>query len=192
VGEEIPTRAQILAARSRAEMKNLGSFKDPRTGKTITSYGNPADASEQPYLARFFSSSNIGRSTPGAASSRCSRAKIAKLGARAAAASTRRAACGLRNMPATRSACSDPKAGKVQEWVLPTAWSQPYDVITDRNGEAWTGSMLSDRVRGSTQERGVSSSILLARRTNIRRVFRRQLHHPGKLLGRHTTTAPRS
>ena len=29
---------------------------------------------------------------------------------------------------------------------MPTPWSNPYDVAIDKNGEAWTGSMLNDRI----------------------------------------------
>ena len=65
----------------------------------------------------------------------------------------------------------DPKSGHVQEWQLPTPWSQPYDVMTDKNGEAWTGSMLSDRVSRLDPKTGEFVEYLLPRRTNIRRVF---------------------
>ena len=30
--------------------------------------------------------------------------------------------------------------------AMPTPWTQPYDVALDKNGEAWTGSMLNDRI----------------------------------------------
>src|ERR1700745_1198543 len=40
----------------------------------------------------------------------------------------------------------DPKADKISEWKVPTPWSAPYDAEAGRNGEAWTGSMLTDRV----------------------------------------------
>jgi streptogramin lyase len=59
----------------------------------------------------------------------------------------------------------------VQEWQLPTPWGEPYDAVTDRNGEAWTGSMLSDRVSRLDPKTGDFVEYLLPRRTNIRRVF---------------------
>jgi streptogramin lyase len=65
----------------------------------------------------------------------------------------------------------DPKTGKVQEWVLPTPWGQPYDVVTDKNGEAWTGSMMSDRVSRLDPKTGDFVEYLLPKTTNIRRVF---------------------
>ena len=40
----------------------------------------------------------------------------------------------------------DPKAERMTEWKVPTPWSAPYDAVLDRNGDAWTGPMLTDRV----------------------------------------------
>jgi len=40
----------------------------------------------------------------------------------------------------------DTKSEKFQEWTMPTPWSSPYDVVVDKNGEAWTGSMINDQV----------------------------------------------
>ena len=65
----------------------------------------------------------------------------------------------------------DPKTEKIEEWVLPTPWAQPYDVVTDKNGEAWTGSMLSDRVSRLNPKTGEFVEYLLPKTTNIRRVF---------------------
>ena len=65
----------------------------------------------------------------------------------------------------------DPKSGKVQEWALPLPWEQPYDAVLDKSGEAWTGSMLSDRVSRLDPKTGEFVEYLLPRRTNIRRVF---------------------
>src|SRR5215471_5991971 len=54
-------RAQILRLDpATGKWENLGSFKDPVTGKTITSYGIPADAQNNLYLLDF-ASSNVGR-----------------------------------------------------------------------------------------------------------------------------------
>ena len=50
-------------------------------------------------------------------------------------------------------------------------WSGPYDVAVDRNGEAWTGSMLNDRVARLNPKTGEFVEYLLPRPTNIRRVF---------------------
>jgi virginiamycin B lyase len=55
--------------------------------------------------------------------------------------------------------------------VLPTPWAEPYDVAADKNGMAWTGSMLSDRVSRLDPKTGQIIEFLLPRSTNIRRVF---------------------
>jgi streptogramin lyase len=163
-------RAQILRLDpATGKWENLGSFKDPDTGKTITSYGIPADAANNLYLLDF-SSSNIGRLD----------AKSGQLSVFKGAIANSRPRRGrfdaqgrlwFAEYGGNAIGVLDPQAGKVQEWVLPTAWSQPYDAITDRNGEAWTGSMLSDRVARLDPKSGEFVEYLLPRRTNIRRVF---------------------
>src|ERR1700680_172444 len=60
---------------------------------------------------------------------------------------------------------------QVREWQLAPKWSAPYDVTTDKNGEAWTGSMLSDQVTRLNPTTGAAINYLLPRSTNIRRVF---------------------
>src|SRR5262249_57301769 len=41
----------------------------------------------------------------------------------------------------------DPKEGVIKEWKVPTPWAAPYDAMAStKNAEAWTGSMLHDRV----------------------------------------------
>ncbi len=54
---------------------------------------------------------------------------------------------------------------------MPTPWSGPYDVALDKNGDAWTGSMLNDRVARLNPQTGQFVEYLLPRTTNIRRVF---------------------
>lgn len=65
----------------------------------------------------------------------------------------------------------DTKNMDMKEWQVPTPWSAPYDVTTDKNGEAWTGSMLNDRVARLNPKTGEFVEYLLPRTTNIRRVF---------------------
>ena len=65
----------------------------------------------------------------------------------------------------------DPKTKQIKEWVLPTPWTQPYDVVLDKNGEAWTGSMMSDRVSRLDPSTGQFVEYQLPKTTNIRRVF---------------------
>ena len=54
----------------------------------------------------------------------------------------------------------DTKEERIQEWPLPTKFTQPYDVIWDKNGDLWTGGMTTDRV--------IASIPRAARRWNIR------------------------
>ena len=50
-------------------------------------------------------------------------------------------------------------------------WSSPYDVMIDKNDEAWTGSMITDQVTRVDTKTGQSVDYLLPRTTNIRRVY---------------------
>jgi streptogramin lyase len=70
-----------------------------------------------------------------------------------------------------RIAMFDTRTLQFQEWPLSTPWSGPYDVTVDKNGDAWTGSMLSDRVTRLNPKTGEFVEYLLPRNTNIRRVF---------------------
>jgi streptogramin lyase len=65
----------------------------------------------------------------------------------------------------------DPKTGKVQEWVTPTAISNPYDVTADKNGEAWAGGEYNDRIQRLNPKTGEIVEYLLPKQTNVRRVF---------------------
>jgi streptogramin lyase len=65
----------------------------------------------------------------------------------------------------------DSRRGTFQEWPVPTPWTGPYDVVLDKNGDAWTGGMFSDRVVRVNTTTGQATEYLLPRSTNIRRVF---------------------
>ena len=65
----------------------------------------------------------------------------------------------------------DTKAEKIQEWPLPTKHTHPYDVVTDRNGEAWTGGMTTDRIVRLDPRTGQAVEYPLPRDTNMRRSF---------------------
>ena len=54
---------------------------------------------------------------------------------------------------------------------MPTPWSAPYDVTVDKNGEAWTASMINDQVDRLDPKSGQVTEYPLPRETNIRRVF---------------------
>jgi streptogramin lyase len=64
----------------------------------------------------------------------------------------------------------DTKSGEFKIWQLPTRWASPYDVALDKNGEAWTGSMITDQVARLDPKTGAFVEYLLPRKTNIRRV----------------------
>src|SRR5262249_29867263 len=40
----------------------------------------------------------------------------------------------------------DTRTGDFRDWAVSPRWSSPYDVMIDRNEEAWTGSMVTDFV----------------------------------------------
>src|SRR5262249_47472128 len=65
----------------------------------------------------------------------------------------------------------DPKTKKIKEWGMPTPWSNPYDVMIDKKGDAWTGSMMTDRVTRLDTKTGQTVEYLLPNPTNIRRVY---------------------
>jgi virginiamycin B lyase len=66
----------------------------------------------------------------------------------------------------------DPETQKIQEWVLPTPWAQPYDAIkSEKTGEVWTASMATDRVTRFSPKTGQFVDYLMPENTNIRRVF---------------------
>src|SRR5437762_1435021 len=75
----------------------------------------------------------------------------------------------------------DPETGRIQEWKVPTPWSAPYDAMAGRNGEAWTGSMLTDRVSRLDIKSGQYTEYQLPRPTNIRRVYLDDSKSPGTL-----------
>ena len=65
----------------------------------------------------------------------------------------------------------DTHTNTFKEWPVPTPWTGPYDVVLDKNGDAWTGGMFSDRVVRVNTSTGQAIEYLLPRSTNIRRVF---------------------
>jgi streptogramin lyase len=164
-------RAQILRLDPKTgQWENLGSFTDPETGKIITTYGMPVDRQNNLYLLD--SSSNaIGIVD----------AKTGKLaGAYHGLIPTSRPRRGAvdeqgrlwyAEYAGNAIGMFDPATRTIKEWRVPTPWSQPYDVILDKNGEAWAGSMLNDRVTRLNHNTGQFVEYLLPRESNIRRVF---------------------
>ncbi|MCC6779185.1 MAG: carboxypeptidase regulatory-like domain-containing protein [Hyphomicrobiales bacterium] len=163
-------RAQILRLDpATGQWENFGSFKDPASGRTITSYGIPADRDNNLYLLDF-SSSNIGRLDARTGQLTVYRSPIANSRPRRGRVDEQNRLW-FAEYAGNAIGMLDPRTEKIQEWVLPTRWGQPYDVVADKNGEAWTGSMLSDRVSRLDPRTGDFVEYLLPRTTNIRRVF---------------------
>jgi len=64
----------------------------------------------------------------------------------------------------------DTKTERFQEWTVPTAWTNPYDAVLDKDGNAWTGGMSNDHVVRVNTKTGEATEYLLPRMTNVRRV----------------------
>ena len=164
---------------SSSKFQDIGSPKDPRTGKRIGTYGIHSDADNNLYLLDF-SAGNIVRidakseqttvfltPTP---NSHPRRGRVDDQG-RLWFAEYFGNAIGM----------LDPKSGKIEEWKVPTAWSSPYDAVFDKNGDAWTGSMNTDRVSRLDVKTGQYIEYPLPRPTNIRRVYVDDTKNPGTL-----------
>ncbi len=78
----------------------------------------------------------------------------------------------------------DTKQEKFSEWALPTAFTQPYDVTFDRNGELWTGGMTTDRVVRLDPKTGQGIEYPARARHQYAAHVRGQYHQPGHVLGR--------
>ena len=161
------------------QMENLGSFKDPRTGRRIGTYGLHSDAQNNIYLLDF-AAGNIVKVdaktksptvylTP-SPNSRPRRGRVDAEG-RLWFAEYNGNAIGM----------FDPETEKISEWKVPTPWSAPYDAEAGRNGEAWTGSMLTDRVARLDIKSGQYTEYQLPHPTNIRRVHIDDSKNPGTL-----------
>jgi virginiamycin B lyase len=61
--------------------------------------------------------------------------------------------------------------GTIKEFPLPTPWDAPYDVVADKTGKVWAGSMLTDRVSRLDPSTGNVVEYQLPSETNIRRVW---------------------
>ena len=161
------------------KFEDLGSPKDPRTGKRIGTYGIYSDAENNLYLLDF-SAGNIVRidakskeptvyltPTP---NSHPRRGRVDDQGR-----------LWFAEYFGNGIGMLDPETGKIQEWKVPTPWSSPYDAVLDKNGNAWTGSMNTDRVARLDTKTGQYTEYQLPRPTNIRRVFVDDSKNPGTL-----------
>lgn len=163
-------RAQIYRLDpATGQYETFGSFKDPLTGKLITSYGIPADHRNNVYLLDF-SSGDVGRLDAKTGKLDVFRTTIANSRPRRGRVDAQDRLW-FAEYAGNAIGMFDPKAERIQEWPIPTPWSNPYDVVSDRNGEAWTGSVMSDRVARLDPKTGQVVEYLLPKETNIRRVF---------------------
>jgi virginiamycin B lyase len=139
-------------------------------GETIRGYGMPSDKDNNLYLMSF-GDTRIGKLD--------AKTNVAQIWSTAFARSRpRRGRFDDQNRlwfaeyAANRIAMFDPTTEQIKEWKLPTAWSQPYDVVPTRGAaEVWTGSMLSDQVARLNPKTDEIVEYLLPHTTNIRRVF---------------------
>jgi streptogramin lyase len=65
----------------------------------------------------------------------------------------------------------DTKTKLFKEWELRTSEFAPYDVVSDKNGDVWTGGMNADKVLRFNTETATATEYPLPHSTNIRRVF---------------------
>ena len=144
-------------------------FKDAPKGEPHNIYDVIPDSKNNVYFTDFRRSTSAG-STPRPARSSCSRCRTAELGA-APRPDGRAGPALVRRVSRRPIGMFDTKTEKFKEWSMPTRWSAPYDVTLDKNEEAWTGSMLNDRVMRLNTKTGEFTEYLLPRTTNIRRVF---------------------
>jgi virginiamycin B lyase len=71
---------------------------------------------------------------------------------------------------AEKIAMFDTKTERFTEWSVP-AYSWPYDVMPDKNGELWTAGMSNDRVTRLDPKTGQVTEYQFPRNTNVRRVW---------------------
>ncbi|HYR90156.1 MAG TPA: carboxypeptidase regulatory-like domain-containing protein [Terriglobia bacterium] len=64
----------------------------------------------------------------------------------------------------------DTRSERFQEWTVPTEWTNPYDAILDKDGNAWTGGMSNDHIVRVNTKTNEVTEYLLPRMTNVRRV----------------------
>ncbi len=148
--------------------ENLGAFKDPVSGRNIAYYGIPSDQQNNLYLLDI-SAGLIGKLDARSKQITVYRTPIPN-------SRPRRGRVDADNnlwfgeYAGNAIGMFDSREERIKEWVL-SPWSNPYDVVRDKNGEAWTGSMSNDRVARLDPKSGTFVEYLLPRYTNIRRVF---------------------
>ena len=64
----------------------------------------------------------------------------------------------------------EPKTQKITEWQMPVKWQMPYDALSNKKGDVYTGSVMSDRIVRLDPKTGETITYLMPASTNIRRV----------------------
>jgi streptogramin lyase len=151
------------------QYENLGPSKDP-AGKQISAYGMPTDQYNNVYQLEF------GGTSIGLRDAKTGIATIFQTPIKGS--KPRRGRVDEQNRlwfaeyGGNAIALFDPKTAAIKEYPLPTKYTFPYDVATNKDAsEVWTGSMLNDLVARLDTKSGQITEYLLPRSTNIRRVY---------------------
>src|SRR5215468_3883561 len=151
------------------QYENLGTFRNPANDRPIGIYGIYADQQNNAYILEF-PAGGIGKID-------AKTGKLAFYPTPTPNARARRGRVDFQNRlwfaeyGGNGVGMFDPMTETVTEWKKPLAWEAPYDVLADRNGEAWEINTFSDRVGRLDPRRGEWTNYLLPRYSNIRRVF---------------------
>src|SRR5580704_11203262 len=151
------------------QYEDLGQSKD-LGGKQISAYGMPTDQQNNVYQLEFGGTS-IGYRDFKNGTTTIYRTPIA-------GSKPRRGRVDEQNRlwfaeyAGNAIALFDPKTATIKEYPLPTKFGDPYDVVPTKDAsQAWTGSMVNDRVARLDTKSGQITEYLMPRPTNIRRVF---------------------
>jgi streptogramin lyase len=160
--------------------EDLGTPKDPNTGRRIGTYGIHSDSVNNDAYLLDFSAGNIVKidaktkqQTVYLTPTKGSTPRRGRVDAEGRV--------WFAEYRADRIGMLDPRTAKMSEWKVPTTWSAPYDAVFSKHGHAWTGSMVTDRVARLDVETGQYTEYTLPRPTNIRRVFVDDRTSPGVL-----------
>ena len=149
--------------------ENLGPSKNP-AGKQISAYGMPTDQFNNVYQLEFGGMSiglrdaKTGETTIYQTSLKNSKPRRGRVDAQNR--------LWFAEFGGDAIGVFDPKTADIKEIPLPTKYTLPYDVATNKDAsQVWTGSMLNDLVVRLNTKTGTFTEYLLPRSTNIRRVY---------------------
>ena len=78
----------------------------------------------------------------------------------------------------------DTRTGHFQEWPAPEPLTSSYDAEVDKNGDAWTAGMTTDRVLRLDTKSGQYTEYLTSQKHEYPQSLSGQHHEPGIVLGR--------